>query len=309
MIAELAQRMRRHDASPRTLELLRATVEKLCCQYSRRDAADLRRDAHGWLALVVELLRRPTGLRAHHELLVAGGWLALLAGCVEYDLGLRAAAEGSRTTAAQLGVEAEHHEIIGWSHELTAWFALTQGRLRDAVAAAQIGQAIAQSSSVHAQLIAQEAKAKARLGSTGLGELLQTGRDKLERLPYPDRPDNHFKVDPAKWDYLSMDIHRIAGDNDLARTYAQTVIRDNLASDGTDLSPMRTSECRLTLAFVAAREGDLEQAVGTALDALRGARRSRPHLSMITHELAQELHTSFPGERLVHDFEESLRAI
>lgn len=307
--AELVQRMQVSDTTSRTLETLHATVEELCCQYNRRDALELRREAHGWLQHVIDLLHRPTGLKAHQELLVAGGWLALLAGCVEYDLGLRSAAEATRTAAVQLGIEAEHQEIVGWGHEMTAWFALTQGRFRQAIDAAQRGQAVAKFSSVHVQLIAQEAKAKARLGEPGLQELLESGRAMLERLPYPDRPDNHFKVDPAKWDYYSMDVHRIGGDNDRARAHAQTVIRDNIAPDGTELSPMRISECRLTLGFVAGREGDLEQAVGLGLDGLREGRQSRVHLLMVAGELDQELRSRYPGEGMVRDLGEALRAV
>jgi len=307
--AELVQRMQLGDTTPRTLETLHATVEELCCQYNRRDALELRREAHGWLQHVVDLLHRPTGLKAHQELLVAGGWLALLAGCVEYDLGLRSAAEATRTAAVQLGLEAEHQEIVGWGHEMTAWFALTQGRFRQAIDAAHRGQAVAKFSSVHVQLIAQEAKAKAQLGEPGLQDLLESGRAMLERLPYPDRPDNHFKVDPSKWDYLGMDVHRIGGDNDRARAHAQTVIRDNIAPDGTELSPMRISECRLTLGFVAGREGDLEQAVGLGFEGLREGRQSRVHLLMIAGELDQELRSHYPGESMIRHLGEALRAV
>jgi len=306
--AELVQRMQAGDATPRTLEILRVTVEELCCQYSRRDALELRDEAHAWLHQVGGLLERPVGLKPRRELLVAGGWLALLAGCVEYDAGLRAAAESARTTAVQLGLEAGHAEIVGWGHEMTAWFALTQGRFRQAIEAAQQGEAVAKNSSVRAQLIAQEAKARARLGERGLQGLLESGRDVLDQLPYPDRPDNHFVVDPAKWDYHSMDIHRIGRDDNLARQHAETVIRANLAPDGTELSPMRSSECRLTLAFVAAREGDLEHAVALAVTALKNARQSRPHLVMITRELAQELRSRYPSEPLVNTFQDALKA-
>lgn len=72
----------------------------------------------------------------------------------------RPAAESTRVAAAQLGAEAGHPEIVGWGHEMTAWFALTQGRFRQAVAASRRGQAIAEGTSVHVQLIAQEAKAR-----------------------------------------------------------------------------------------------------------------------------------------------------
>ena len=61
--------------------------------------------------------------------------------------------------ARQLADEAGHSEIIGWTYEMTAWFALTQGRYRDVIAAAQAGQAVDRTHGVHVQLIAQEAKA------------------------------------------------------------------------------------------------------------------------------------------------------
>lgn len=304
--AELVQRLQASDATSQTLESLRATVEELCCQYNRRDALELRQEAHAWLQHVGSLLRRAVGLKAHQDLLVAGGWLALLAGCVEYDLGMRSAAESTRTAAMQLGLEAGHPEIAGWGHEMTAWFALTQGRYRQAAEAARSGQAVAQGTSVHVQLIAQEAKARARMGESGLHNLLETGRELLDHLPYPDRPDNHFKIDPAKWDYYAMDVHRMAGDNDLAREYADAVIRDNITPGGTELSPMRVSECRLTLGFLAGRAGDLEQAVEWGKTGLRDGRQSRIHLEMIAGELGRELRHDYPGEGLVGEFEDVL---
>ncbi|WP_206686460.1 hypothetical protein [Kribbella qitaiheensis] len=162
---------------------------------------------------------------------------------------------------------------------------------------------------MHVQLIAQEAKAKARLGETGLHPLLESGKEVLEHLPYPDRPDNHFKVDPAKWDYYAMDVHRIAGDDELATQYARTVINDNITPDGHELSPMRVSECRITLGIVAGREGDLEQAVGLGISGLKDGRQSKVHLQMIAGELDQELRRRFPSEGLVTEFEEALRGI
>ncbi|WBQ05061.1 helix-turn-helix domain-containing protein [Kribbella sp. CA-293567] len=307
--AELIQRMQASDTTAGTLESLHSTVEELCCQYNHRDALELRQDAHSWLQHVAGLLRRPVGLKAHADLLVAGGWLALLAGCVEYDVGMRTAAESTRTAAMQLGLEAGHPEIAGWGHEMTAWFALTQGRFRQAVDAAQRGQAVAQSSNVHVQLIAQEAKARARLGESDLEAVLENGKEILNHLPYPDRPDNHFKIDPAKWDYHAMDVHRIAGDDDLASQYARAVISDNITPDGHVLSPMRVSECRITLGIVAGREGDLEQAVSLGLTGLKDGRQSKVHLRMIAGELEQELRLRFPSEGPVSEFEAALRAL
>ncbi|WP_325038815.1 helix-turn-helix transcriptional regulator [Kribbella sp.] len=307
--AELAAKLQASDTTATTLATLHSTIEELCCQYNRRDALELRQEAHEWLQHVGVLLRRPVGLRAHKELLTAGGWLALLAGCVEYDLGLATAAESTRVAALQLGVESGNPDIIGWAHEMTAWFALTQGQFKRAVHASLKGQAAAPNSSVTVQLMAQEAKAKARLGESALNGLLEAGRELLHHLPYPDRPDNHFMVDPSKWDYYSMDVHRIGGDNERATEYAGAVIADNTAPDGTELSPMRISESRLTLAFVAGRDGDLEQAVGLGVEGLKDGRQSKVHLRMIGAELDQELHRRFPDEGLISGFEDVLRGV
>jgi transcriptional regulator with XRE-family HTH domain len=140
--AELLRRIEASDTARGTLASLEVTVFELCCQYVCRDAAQLRVEAQDWLQHVAALLRKPTGLQAHRELLVSAGWLALLIACLEYDLGMRAAAEATRVAARQLGEESGHSEIIGWTHEMSAWFALTQGRYSDVIASARAESAL-----------------------------------------------------------------------------------------------------------------------------------------------------------------------
>jgi hypothetical protein len=123
---------------------------------------------------------------------------------------------------------------------------------------------------------------------------LDQGRALLETLPYPDNLDHHFAVDPAKWDYYSMDCYRILGhgrdagstENRLAQAYAADVIRIGTDATGTERSPMRKAEARVTLGVVAARHGDLEQAIDYGRRALVGERVSLPHLLMVSGELA-----------------------
>lgn len=216
--AELLRKVQASDTAPGTLDTLQATVADLCCQYPYRDATELRTEAHGWLDQLGKLLHKSVGLREHTELLAGAGWLALLVGCLEYDLGMRGAAEATRTAARQLGEEAGHSEIVGWTYEMSAWFALTQGRYTDVITAARTGQAADKGHGVHVQLIAQEAKAHARLGDlAALRDDLDRGRKVLDRLPVPERTDNHFVVDPLKWDFYEMDAYRLAGDDTLAR--------------------------------------------------------------------------------------------
>jgi hypothetical protein len=162
--AELIGRIQKSDTDSVTLEALHATIFELGSQYAYRDAEELRAETHVWLRRIASMLRKPVGLHAHAELLTASGWLALLAGCLEYDMGLRTAAEVTRAAAQKLGEEADNPEVVGWSYEMSAWFALTQTRYRDVIAASNAAQHYSRKHPVVVQLVAQEAKALARMG-------------------------------------------------------------------------------------------------------------------------------------------------
>lgn len=306
---ELLQRIRASSIGPATVESLQATVAELCCEYPTRGAAELRHEAQGWLGEVDRQLRHPVGLAAHEGLLHAAGWLALLTGCLEYDMGMRAGAEATRVAARELGEESGSPEIVGWSYEMAAWFALTQSRYRAVLDAAAAGQAAAPGGSAAVQLAGQEAKAYARVRDAGaVRDALERGRTRLDTMPAPSRPEHHFVVDPAKWDFYAMDAYRLAGDDVRAAQHARTVLELGAGPDG-DLSPMRMAEARLTLAAVAAREGDLEQAVATGVGALRGPRKSLPSLLMVAGELDGELHQRYPAESATSDFHEALESV
>lgn len=241
---------------------------------------------------------------------MAAGWLALLIGCIEYDLGMRASAEATRATAGELGHEAGAVDIVGWTHEMSAWFALTQGQLRRVLDATSAGLAIAGKEGVAVQLIAQEARAVARMGDiAGARVALDRGRQLLDRAVVPSRTDNHLAIDADKWEFYAMDTYRLAGDDDLAAEYAAEVLRKGAAPDGTERSPMRMSEARLTLAVVASRKGQLEEAVATGLTALQAPGRSLPSLLLVAGELDAELSRRWPNEKLVEDFREAVRML
>jgi hypothetical protein len=71
---------------------------------------------------------------------------------------------------------------------------------------------------------------------------------------------------------------------------------------------MRIGESQLTLGVVAARRGDLEQAVSLGRQALAIDRKSRPSLLMVGSELDSVLQEKFTGEPAVTEFHEQLRA-
>lgn len=307
---EFIGRLRMSDVSHATLDAIRITADRLCSEYPCTDPHELHAEGSAWLRRITSLLDGRLTLAQHREVLVLAGWVALLVGCVDYDLGWRTAAEATRRAALSLGQEAEHPEIIGWGTEMAAWFALTQGNYRGAIDAVQGACPSIGNLGVGVQLSAQRAKAWARIGDRREVEAaLAQGRSILDNLQHPTNLDNHFVVDPQKFDFYAMDCCRVAGDDRLAESYARQVIRNSTAPDGSIRKPMRVSEAHLTLAVVAVRDGDLELAVDEGMRALAGKRRSLPSLMWIAGEAAREMIERFPGDPRTRSYLEQLRAL
>jgi tetratricopeptide (TPR) repeat protein len=228
----------------------------------------------------------------------------------EYDSGDIRGSEATRRAALTLGEEADHSEIVAWAHEMRAWQALTTGRYEQVIDAARAGRNATSSHSVAVQLSAQEAKAWARMGERRMvEEALEDGRKLLEALPYPDNPDHHFVVDPDKFDFYAMDCYRRAGENTLAEMHAREVIRKSAAPDGTERSPMRAAEARITLGVVAARNGELEAAQVAGDSALEAPRKSLPSLLMVATELRDEMSLRAPNAAETRTFADHLRTL
>ena len=152
------------DLGQGTTGTLQEAAELLCRAYPSASATELRTRTKQRLSYITRLIGGRCTLDQHRELLVTAGWLALLLGCLHYDLGEREQAEAARQAAYHAGLQAGHGEIIAWSYELAAWFALTEGRYRDVVAYSQAGQAHAGLTNAMVQLVLQQARGEARLG-------------------------------------------------------------------------------------------------------------------------------------------------
>jgi len=225
-------------------------------------------------------------------------------------MGQRGQAEATRKAALTLGQEADNADVIGWAHEMRAWYALTQGDYRSAIAAAKAGEDAAPGRTVSVQLAGQRAKAWARIGDRRQVELaLEQGRALLESLPYPEDLNHHFVVDPAKFDFYAMDGYRLVGENRFAEVYATEVIRSSTEPDGTESKPMRAAEAKLTLGVLAARAGDLEGAIAYGEQALSGQRKSLPSLLMVSSELTDMLRRRFADAPQALEFIDRVRAI
>jgi hypothetical protein len=248
--------------------------------------------------------------RQRRDTLELAGWLALLVGCLEYDLGDRRAAEATRQAALSLGKEVGSSGIMGWAHEMSAWFALTAGDYRGVIAAGKTGELAAGNHSVSVQLIAQQAKAYARMGNkTDMQAALERGRVALDGMAYPSNIDNHFVVDPSKYDFYVMDCYRHVGEDRLARELSQEVIRVSSGFNDHDRWPMRVAEAQITLGVAAARDGDLDEAVSYGRRALTTGRRSLPSLMMVSQDLTAVLRARYAGEAEAESYLEQLRQL
>jgi hypothetical protein len=307
---EVLSRLRSRSIDDPTLTALEARVEELCSSYARAPSGQLLAEGRKWLSRLTQLLDRRLSLDQHRNVLRQAGFLALLVGCLEYDEGLTTRAEASRALALSLGSESGSGDVVGWAFELQAWQALTQGDFRTAIAAAEAGAGAAPGPGPSVQLAAQSARAWARIGQRREVEVaLNRARNRLESMPAPENPDNHFVVDPARFDLWAMDCYRVLGEDRLAAGYAREVLRHGTDPDGRDHSPMRSAEAHVTLGVVAARGRDVETAVHEGKLALGGERKSLPSLLVISRELAYALDREFQGQPQVEAYAQELRQL
>ncbi|MGA6163072.1 helix-turn-helix domain-containing protein [Amycolatopsis magusensis] len=300
---EVMDAIRRSEVTDATLEYLHLTTDELCCQYAWRDAGKLREEAIFWLGNVKALLAGPCSLGDHRELLVVAGWLSLLIGCLDYDMGDERGAEFARRSAFEVGKETNHGEIQGWSFEMGAWFALTQGNYQAVANFARGGLRAAPHSSVAVQLTALDAKATARMGAR-VDRILDDGFSILSGHDTPSRPDHHFVIDPTKWAFYAMDCYRISRQNDKSAMHAREVLRLSKGTGGVEKSPMRAAEAKLTLAALSLRDGDLEGAADYTAKAFDVERKSINSLLLVADEVnreAKSLRSNDPAIREIGD--------
>jgi hypothetical protein len=128
-------------------------------------------------------------------------------------------------------------------------------------------------------------------------------------MPYPENLDHHFVVDPTKFDFYAMDCYRMLAEDKMAENLADEVVRASTDFDGTERAPMRLAEARITLGVVAARQGDLEQAIHQGTHALDGQRKSLLSLLMVSRDLSRVLKDRYPTEPATESYLDHLKAI
>ncbi|WP_157248844.1 helix-turn-helix transcriptional regulator [Nonomuraea typhae] len=266
---ELARRSAASDVGTETLERLELAVDDLATAYPGTLPAELLNRVRWHLAYVARLMDARKTLAEHRRLLVVGGWLSLLAATCHIDLHQFRAGTARLKTAAELAKHSEHAEIAAWCLETAAWQVLTTGDYRRAVTLSQGAQAVApRGSSAYIQATAQEGRAWARLGA---GPETRDALDRVARLvsplPMPDRPEHHYRYDPAKSEaYIATTLSWLG--DPAAERYARHVLaRLESAKDGPP-RPRRAVSARLDLALSLLAADQLDEAGQITLTAI-----------------------------------------
>lgn len=270
---ELARRATASDIGGPTLERLEQAVDDLAIAYPSTPPGELLTRVRRHLDYVEHLIDARKTLTEHRRLLTVGGWLSLLAATCAIDLHHWPAATARLRTAAELARETAHAELAGWCLETHAWQVLTDGAYRYAVELSQQAQRVApRDGSAFIQATAQEGRAWARLdGRAETRDALNRVEALAAPLPMPDRPEHHYRYDPAKSEaYVATTLSWIG--DPAAENYARQVLaRLDTGADGPP-RPRRAASARLdlSLALIAASKPD--EAGGVALDALTSGR-------------------------------------
>jgi hypothetical protein len=106
-----------------------------------------------------------------------------------------------------------------------------------------------------------------------------------------------------------MDCYRMLADNKMAENLAREVVQASTDFDGTERAPMRLAEARITLGVVAARQGDMEEALNYGELALGGERKSVPSLLMASRDLAKALNDRYSAEAGTQQYVQQLRTL
>ncbi len=305
----MVQEADRTDIGPTTIESLYAVFDKLCRDYPSAAAPDLRQRLKRLYSRVMKLRQGRITLGQHRELIAISGWITALLACVDWDMNEREAAETARNATFRFAQDVGHSELVAWSHELQAWFALTEGRYGDVTNIASAATAAGGENSAIVQLTMQEARGWARLGNrTATESAMERGYALLQRLPAVNYP-RHFVYDRTKFSFYVASCYQWLGDDEKAEEHANQVFRECTEYGTTERSPMRLAETNITLGLVHAQRRNLDGAVEYGSRALSYKRKSGPSLLIRAAELDKAIAAAFPGARETLDFNEKFRAV
>jgi len=168
---ELARLAEASDVGADALASVERSVERLRGAAASAPPGSLLPAVRAQRRYVGRLLDGRLTVAQRRRLLAAAGWLSVVLARLHFEAGERDAAEASRDAALRLARQAGNAELVAWVLEAGAWWALVDGRLREAVDLARAGQDRAPpASSAAVQLALHEAQAWRQLGDPAEAE-------------------------------------------------------------------------------------------------------------------------------------------
>ena len=168
---ELARLAEASDVGADALTSVERSVERLRGAAASAPPGSLLPAVRAQRRYVGRLLDGRLTVAQRRRLLAAAGWLSVVLARLHFEAGERDAAEASRDAALRLARQAGNAELVAWVLEAGAWWALVDGRLREAVDLARAGQDRAPpASSAAVQLALHEAQAWRQLGDPAEAE-------------------------------------------------------------------------------------------------------------------------------------------
>jgi tetratricopeptide (TPR) repeat protein len=162
---ELARLAEASDVGADALASIERAVERLCHAAAGTPPGSLLPTVRAQRRYVGRLLDGRLTLGQRRRLLAAAGRLSVVLARLHFEAGERDAAEASREAALRLARQAGNAELAAWAYEAGAWWALVDGRFREAIRLSRAGQDRAPPASAAAvQLALHEAQAWRHLG-------------------------------------------------------------------------------------------------------------------------------------------------
>ncbi len=306
---ELDRHLEASDVGPATPEQLDRTVERLGREYLSRPLPELVPEIRGWRQYVVGLLNGKHTLAQQQHLYQAAGWLSDLLGIAAFALGHNSTAEGHLATALHLAREVDHNNLAARVHVLQATMATYADQPQQAVAYAQAGQELAPvGSAAESSLLAQEAKAHARMGDLHNFEramgLATESFDQMTEQP----TSSIFSVTAPDFSYYAGTSYLWLQQPRRAREQAQEAI--GLCDAAPAGYPVARVVARIDLATALVQLGELDEACAVGTEAL-GIHMLDPRPGPIISRAA-ELHLALEPHRTLppaRDFDERLHAV
>jgi transcriptional regulator with XRE-family HTH domain len=295
---ELARLATASDVGAATLDRIDQAIDELAVAYHVTSPAELLGRVRVHLGYVARLLDARKTLAEHRRLLVTGGWLSLLAATCAIDLRSWEAAAARLRTAAELARETGHAELAAWCLETQAWQLLTVGDYPAAAGMSQRAQEAApQGGSASIQATAQEGRARARLGPaerSGAYGALRRVEALVSPLPMPDRPEHHYRYDPAKSQAYTATTLSWLGDP-AAEHLARTELARLEPVPGAPQRPRRAASARIDLSLALIAAGKPDEAATVALVAVTSGRLV-PSVRWRAREVVEAVEAAGPGE-------------